>query len=83
MAIATLGVLVILACVYNFSILLFSKGLTNQRMFDADPLFNRDGCILVLVWGGSKQTTLWQFHAHPKVLRGYYSRVVALCLLGP
>ena len=51
MAITTLGVLVIAACVYNFSILLFSKGLTNQRMFDADPLFNRDGCILVLVWG--------------------------------
>lgn len=33
-------------------ILLFSKGLTNEALFAADPdLFSKPGCALIIVWG--------------------------------
>lgn len=41
------------AAAFNIlGMLTFSKGLTNQALFDADPeLFSRSGCALVMVWG--------------------------------
>ena len=40
------------AAVVNFMILIPSKLLTNQQMFDAWPtLFGRSGCIQILLWG--------------------------------
>merc|ERR1711934_302846 len=42
----------VIAAVVNFMILIPSKLLTNQQMFDAWPtLFGRSGCIQILLWG--------------------------------
>ena len=41
----------LLAAVYNFSIIVISKAFTNSDLFDFDPLFNRDACVVVIIWG--------------------------------
>ena len=49
-----------LAAAYNLGIIVVSKGFTSKDLFDFDPLFNRNGCIGVVLWGlayGSMATT--------------------------
>ena len=41
----------LLAGCYNLAIIIVSKGFTNQDLFSFDPLFSRDGCICVVLWG--------------------------------
>eukprot|EP00036_Acanthoecidae_sp_10tr_P009308 CAMPEP_0182927892 /NCGR_PEP_ID=MMETSP0105_2-20130417/14595_1 /TAXON_ID=81532 ORGANISM="Acanthoeca-like sp., Strain 10tr" /NCGR_SAMPLE_ID=MMETSP0105_2 /ASSEMBLY_ACC=CAM_ASM_000205 /LENGTH=132 /DNA_ID=CAMNT_0025065869 /DNA_START=154 /DNA_END=552 /DNA_ORIENTATION=- len=56
----------IMACAaYNFLILFYSKLFTNTALFEADPLFSRDGCILVVVWGLMYLSLAWDFRAVP------------------
>ena len=41
----------LLAAAYNLSIIVVSKLFTSGDLFDFDPLFNRDGCVCVVLWG--------------------------------
>ena len=41
-----------IAALYNFGIILFSKGFSND-LGVIDPLFSPDGCIGILLWGAA------------------------------
>jgi len=59
----TAGILA--AAAYNFCILLVTKGLTSKSFFKVDPLFDRNGCVLVLVWGLAYLSTAWSYSHTP------------------
>jgi hypothetical protein len=58
-------ILLILATCYNFCILPASKFLKDESFFRVDPLFDRNGCILVLVWGFCYLSTAWSYAQTP------------------
>ena len=57
-----------LTALYNWSILVFSKGLTNTVLFEIDTLFTRDGCICVLLWGAAYAAMATTFDSAPYVV---------------
>jgi hypothetical protein len=58
-------VLIILAACYNFCILPASKFFQDESFFKVDSLFDRNGCILVLVWGMCFLSTAWSYAQTP------------------
>lgn len=56
----------ILAALYNFGILLSSKGLGND-LGAVDPLFGPAGCVGVLLWGAAYLSLAWRYDVAPAV----------------
>ena len=55
----------ILAAAYNLSILVVTRGFSNDQFFKVDPLFDKNGCALVIVWGLAYLSAAWNWKDVP------------------
>mmetsp|Transcript_21212 Transcript_21212/g.32230 ORF Transcript_21212/g.32230 Transcript_21212/m.32230 type:complete len:134 (-) Transcript_21212:145-546(-) len=61
--------IIIAAAVYNFGVLIPSRFLTNENFHAIDPvLFDRNGCVMVLLWGFAHLSVAWNYDAVPYLL---------------
>ena len=58
-------IFIIFASVFNFSIVIPTQFLTDKEFFAVDPLFDFNGCCLVLVWGMSYLSAAWSYSDVP------------------
>ena len=49
------------------AVIVVSKGFTSADLFQFDPLFNRDGCISVILWGLAYASMSTAFHSAPYI----------------
>jgi hypothetical protein len=58
-------IITILAGAYNCSIIVTTRGFTYGDFFEIDPLFDRNGCFLILLWGLSHISVAWKYDSVP------------------
>lgn len=59
-------IICLLAGAYNVSLLVVTRAFTHKEFFDIDPnLFDKSGCIMVLLWGGVHISVAWSYASVP------------------
>mmetsp|Transcript_35701 Transcript_35701/g.72764 ORF Transcript_35701/g.72764 Transcript_35701/m.72764 type:complete len:126 (-) Transcript_35701:285-662(-) len=64
--------LIILAAAFNFGVIPLTTFFTDKNFFRVDPLFDANGCFLVLLWGCAYLSTAWNYNNVPYIFLVFF-----------